>query len=143
MSISPFTKQQLMPQEEKLEVARHKSELFIGIPKETSYQEKRICLTPDAVNSLTFQGHRVMIESGAGESSSYTDKEYCDAGAEITKDTAKVFSCPMILKVEPPTLAEIEMLNNKSIVLSAIQLKTRQKAYFEALARKKNYGFSF
>ena len=143
MSISPFTKQQLMPQEEKLEVARHKSELFIGIPKETSYQEKRICLTPDAVNSLTFQGHRVMIESGAGESSSYTDKEYCDAGAEITKDTAKVFSCPMILKVEPPTLAEIEMLNNKSIVLSAIQLKTRQKAYFEALARKKITALAF
>lgn len=143
MSISPFTKQQLMPQEEKLEVARHKSELFIGIPKETSYQEKRICLTPDAVNSLTFQGHRVMIESGAGESSSYTDKEYCDAGAEITKDTAKVLSCPMILKVEPPTLAEIEMLNNKSIVLSAIQLKTRQKAYFEALARKKITALAF
>jgi alanine dehydrogenase len=143
MSISPFTKQQLMPQEETLEVARHKSELFIGIPKETSYQEKRICLTPDAVNSLTFQGHRVMIESGAGESSSYTDKEYCDAGAEITKDTAKVFSCPMILKVEPPTLAEIEMLNNKSIVLSAIQLKTRQKAYFEALARKKITALAF
>nr|WP_315173836.1 alanine dehydrogenase [uncultured Flavobacterium sp.] len=143
MSISPFTKQQLMPQEEKLEVARHKSELFIGIPKETSYQERRICLTPDAVNSLTFQGHRVMIESGAGESSSYSDKEYCDAGAEITKDTAKVFSCPMILKVEPPTLAEIEMLNNKAIVLSAIQLKTRQKAYFEALARKKITALAF
>ncbi|MGL3000292.1 alanine dehydrogenase [Flavobacterium sp. RSSB_23] len=143
MSISPFTKQQLMPQEEKLEVARHKSELFIGIPKETSYQEKRICLTPDAVNSLTFQGHRVMIESGAGESSSYSDKEYCDAGAEITKDTAKVFSCPMILKVEPPTLAEIEMLNNKAILLSAIQLKTRQKAYFEALARKKITALAF
>ncbi|OAZ05522.1 alanine dehydrogenase [Flavobacterium succinicans] len=143
MSISPFTKQQLMPQEEKLEVARHKSELFIGIPKETSFQEKRICLTPDAVNSLTIQGHRVMIESGAGESSSYTDKEYSDAGAEVTKDTAKVFSCPMILKVEPPTLAEIEMLNNKAIVLSAIQLKTRQKAYFEALARKKITALAF
>jgi alanine dehydrogenase len=84
-----------------------------------------------------------MIESGAGESSSYSDKEYCDAGAEITKDTAKVFSCPMILKVEPPTLAEIEMLNNKAIVLSAIQLKTRQKAYFEALARKKITALAF
>lgn len=143
MSISPFTKQELMPQEEKLEVARHKIELFIGIPKETSYQEKRICLTPDAVNSLTIQGHRVMIESGAGESSSYSDKEYSDAGAEVTKDTAKVFSCPMILKVEPPTLAEIELLNNKAIVLSAIQLKTRKRIYFEALARKKITALAF
>ena len=143
MSISPFTKQQLMPQEEKLEMARHKSDLFIGIPKENSYLEKRICLTPDAVNSLTFQGHRVMIESGAGENASYSDKEYSDAGAEVTKDTAKVFSCPMILKVEPPTLAEIEMLNSKAIVLSAIQLKTRKKSYFEALARKKITALAF
>ena len=101
---SPFSKEQLMPQEEKLEITKYKSDLFIGIPKETSYQERRICLTPDAVNSLTSHGHRVMIESGAGESSSYSDKEYSDAGAEVTQDTKKVFGCPMILKVEPPTI---------------------------------------
>jgi alanine dehydrogenase len=137
MSLTPFTKFQLIPQEEKLEIARHKCELFIGIPKETSYQERRICLTPDAVNSLTYQGHRVMIEAGAGESSSYSDKEYATAGAEITNDTKKVFSCPMILKVEPATLAEIEMINPNSIIISAIQIKTRKKTYFEALAKKK------
>lgn len=143
MSLSPFTKEQLLPQEEKLEIARHKSQLFIGIPKENSYQERRICLTPDAVNSLTFQGHRVMIEAGAGISSSYSDKEYSEAGAEITQDTKKVFGCPMILKVEPPTVAEIEMMNPKTIVLSAIQLKTRRKSYFEALSRKKITALAF
>jgi alanine dehydrogenase len=143
MSLSPFTKEQLLPQEEKLEIARHKSQLFIGIPKENSYQERRICLTPDAVNSLTFQGHRVMIEAGAGVSSSYSDKEYSDAGAEITQDTKKVFGCPMILKVEPPTVAEIELMNPKTIVISAIQLKTRKKSYFEALSRKKITALAF
>jgi alanine dehydrogenase len=143
MSISPFTKEQLLPQEEKLEIARHKSQLFIGIPKETSFQERRICLTPDAVNSLTYQGHRVMIEAGAGVSSSYSDKEYSEAGAEITQDTKKVFSCPMLLKVEPPTIAEIEMMNPKTILLSAIQLKTRKKSYFEALSRKKITSLAF
>ncbi len=142
MGITPFTKQQLLPQEEKLEVARNKSELFIGIPKETSFQERRICLTPDAVNSLVFQGHRVMIESGAGENSSYSDKEYSDAGAEITKDTKKVFGCPMILKVEPPSLAEIEMINPKTIIISAIQLKTITKSYFSALAKKRCTAFA-
>ena len=143
ITITPFTKQQLLPQEEKLEVARQKSELFIGIPKETSYQERRICLTPDAVNSLTYHGHRVMIEAGAGLNSSYTDKEYCDAGAEVTSDTKKVFSCPMILKVEPATLAEIELMNAQTIVLSAIQLKTRKKTYFEALTKKKITALAF
>jgi alanine dehydrogenase len=143
MSLTPFTKQQLLPQEEKLEIARHKSELFIGIPKETSYQERRICLTPDAVNSLTSHGHRVLLESGAGLSSSYTDKEYSDAGAEVTNDTKKVFGCPMILKVEPPTLKEIEMIQPNTILISAIQLKTQKKEYFEALIKKKVTALAF
>ena len=143
ISFTPFTKQELMPQEEKLEVGKHRSELFICLPKETSHQERRICLTPDAVNSLTCHGHRVMIESGAGESSSYSDKEYSDAGAEVTKDTKKVFGCPMILKVEPPTLEEIEMMNSQSILISAIQLKTKHKSYFEALTKKKITALAF
>lgn len=143
MSLTPFTKQQLLPQEETLEVGKQKSELFIGIPKETSYQERRICLTPDAVNSLTSHGHRVMIEAGAGMTSSYTDKEYSDAGAEITHDTKKVLSCPVILKVEPPTLKEIEMMNPQTLIISAIQLKTQKKEYFEALAQKKITALAF
>ncbi len=143
MSLSPFTKEQLLPQEEKLEIAKQKSELFIGIPKETSHQERRICLTPDAVNSLTCHGHRVMIESGAGESSSYSDKEYSDAGAEVTQDPKRVFGCPMILKVEPASLSEIEMMNQNTIVISAIQIKTRKKEYFEALSKKKITALAF
>lgn len=142
-SLTPFTKQQLLPQEEKLEVARQRSELFIGIPKETSYQERRICLTPDAVNSLTAHGHRVMIEAGAGMSSSYSDKDYSDAGAEITQDTKKVFGCPVILKVEPPSVKEIEMMNFQTLLISAIQLKTQKKEYFEALATKKITALAF
>ena len=84
-----------------------------------------------------------MIESGAGLSSSYTDKEYSDAGAEVTSETRKVLSCPMILKVEPATLAEIAMMNPQTILLSAIQLKTRKKTYFEALTKKKITALAF
>ena len=63
MSLSPFTKEQLLPQEETLEIAKHKSELFIGIPKETSHQERRICLTPDAVSSLVSRIAQSIISS--------------------------------------------------------------------------------
>jgi alanine dehydrogenase len=143
MSLTPFTKDQLIPQEEKLEIARQKSALFIGIPKETSYQERRICLTPDAVNALTLQGHRVLLEAGAGLSASYTDTEYSEAGAEITADTKKIFSCPILLKVEPLTAQEIEVVNPQTIVISALQIKTRTKAYFEALAKKKITALAF
>lgn len=144
MSIyTPFSAKQLLPQEEKLEIGKHKSELFIGISKETSYQERRICLTPDAVSSLVSHGHRVMIESDAGKNASFSDKEYSDAGAEVTQDTKKVFSCPIILKVEPPTLEEIEMMNSEAILISAIQLKTQKKDYFEALTKKKITSLAF
>ena len=143
MAITPFSKQDLLPQEEKLEITRHKSSLFIGIPKETSYQERRICLTPDAVNSLISNGHRVLIESGAGENASYSDKDYSDAGAEITSDTQKILTCPIVLKVEPARLSEIEIMHPKTIVISAIQLKTRTKEYFEALHKKKITALAF
>jgi len=143
MQYSPFEKHQLLPQEEKLEISRHKSELFIGIPKETSYQERRICLTPDAVSSLIAHGHRVMVESGAGVSSSYSDQEYSEAGAEVTQDPKKVFGCPMVLKVEPPTLKEIEMMQPKTILISAIQLKTQKKEYFQALGQKRITALAF
>ena len=140
---SPFTKQQLLPQEEKLEIFKKKGELFIGIPKETAYQEKRVCLTPDAVSALVCNGHKVLMESGAGDGASFTDRDYSEAGAEITKDTAKVFACPMVLKVEPPTLEQIKLLNPQAILISALQIKTQSKKYFEALASKRITALAF
>lgn len=144
-SLSPFTKEQLLPQEEKLEVLKQKGSLFIGIPKETSFQEKRVCLTPDAVSALVAHGHRVMIESGAGNGANFEDTDYSEAGAEITNDIAKVFSCPIILKVEPPSLEEIKLLNPQALLISALQIKTQNKLYFEALAKKRitALGFEF
>ena len=142
-SLSPFTKQQLLPQEETLEILKHKQELFIGIPKETSYQEKRVCLTPDAVGALVAHGHRVLIESQAGKEANFSNKDYTEAGAEITNDTQRVFSCPIILKVEPPTLDELKLLNPQTILISALQIKTRSKKYFEILASKRVTALAF
>ena len=143
--ISPFSKSQLLPKEERLEISNSSKKLFIGIPKERSYQEKRICLTPDAVSALTNNGHHVLIESGAGNNAAFSDKEYSESGAEITTDTAKVFSCPILLKVEPPTRAEIELIKPNAILISALQLKMQQKSYFEALKKKRitALGFEF
>lgn len=142
-SNSPFTKEMLLPQEERLEVEKKRGELFIGIPRETHFQERRVCLTPDAVGALTANGHRVMVESKAGKGARYTDKDYSENGAEITKDTAKVFSCPMILKVEPPSLEEIDMMNPQTVLISALQIKTQEKKYFEKLASKRITALAF
>lgn len=141
--LNPFTKDQLIPQEERLEIQRTKKELLIGIPKENQQVEKRICLTPDAVAALTAHGHRIIIEKGAGLGSSFTDKEYLDSGAELTADTKKVFSCPTVLKVAPPSMEEIQMIKPQTVLISALQLKTRNKAYFEKLGSKKITALAF
>ena len=143
MSKSPFTKSQLLPQEETLEISRQKGELFIGIPKETYFQEKRICLTPDAVAAVVANGHKVLVEKGAGREAGFSDKDYSEAGALLTDDTKKVFSCPIILKVEPPTIEELNLINPKTVLISALQLKTRKKDYFELLAKKKITALAF
>ena len=139
----PFTKDQLLPQEEKLEVQKQKGKLFIGIPKETHFQEKRVCLTPDAVSAIVANGHRVLIESGAGKGAKFKDTEYSNAGAEVTKDKAKVYSCPIILKVEPPSLEEISSINPQTLLISALQIKTQNKDYFETLAKKRITALAF
>ena len=140
---SPFSKHELIPQEETLEISKQKGELIIGIPKETHFQERRVCLTPDAVAALTNQGHKFVIETGAGDGANYSDTEYSEAGAKISYDTKEVFGCQIVLKVEPPSLDEIKLINPQSILFSALQLKTQTKNYFEALASKRITAIAF
>ncbi len=140
---SPFSKQELLPQEETLEITRQKGKLVIGIPKETHYQEMRVCLTPDAVAAITANGHKFVIETGAGEGANYSDKDYSEAGAKISYNAKEAFGCHIILKVEPPSLDEIKLINPQSVLFSALQLKTQSKKYFEALASKRITAVAF
>lgn len=142
-SFSPFSKEDLLPQEEMLEVQKRKGELFIGLPKETYLGEKRVCLTPDAVSALCAHGHRIVVETGAGLNSSYSDKEYSEAGAKISDNVEEAFKCNIVLKVAPPTEKEIGYINPQSILISSLQLKTQSKAYFEQLAKKRITAVAF
>lgn len=143
MSFSSFSSSAFMPLEEKLEVPIHKSSLHIGIPKEKYYQEKRIALTPDSVLSLVNNGHRVLIESGAGDNATFSDAEYVKAGAEITNDVERVFKCHLLLKIEPLSFEELEMVQPKTTIISALQIKTRNKEYFEKLRQKKIIALAY
>lgn len=140
---NPFSKEDLLPKPEMLEIKKQKGELYIGIPKETRLEEKRVCLTPDAVAALTNHGHRIVVETGAGEQSNFYDKDYSDAGAKIAYSNEDVFACNIILKVEPPSLNEIKLINSQSTLISALQLKTQKKKYFEALAKKRITAMAF
>lgn len=141
--LSPFSKEELMPKPEMLEIKKHKDELYIGIPKETHFDEKRICLTPNAVAALTLNGHRIVVESGAGDGTNYSDQQYSEAGAKISYNSNDVFACNIILKIEPPSLDEVKMMNPQSVLISAMQIKTQTKEYFKALAEKRITAIAF
>jgi alanine dehydrogenase len=133
----------LYPQEQLMKVKEPRSSLFIGIPKETSLQENRVCLTPEAVSVLVNNGHNVMVENSAGVTSKYSDKEYSEAGAKISYSTKEVFEADIVLKVEPPTLQEIEYLKPGNTLFSALQLGNQSIEYIRAISEKKIFALAF
>ncbi|MEZ4800018.1 MAG: alanine dehydrogenase, partial [Flavobacteriales bacterium] len=109
----------LMPQEELLAVPHKKHQLVIGIPKESSYQERRVALVPESVALLVANGHEVIVESGAGKESNFQDHDYSEAGARIVYSAEDVFKASMIMKVAPPSAEEIALMPGKQTLISA------------------------
>ncbi|MFS4470709.1 alanine dehydrogenase [Chryseobacterium sp. CH21] len=140
---TPFTEEELMPKEEKLDVIKKGKQFSIGIPKETCLNERRTCITPDAVQVLVEHGHEIIIEAGAGEGSFFTDLQYSESGAKITNDPKEAFGQDLILKVNPPTEDEIEYMKPNTYLVSALQINLRDKEYFLKLAEKKINAIAF
>ena len=140
---TPFSEQELMPQEEKLEVIKKGKKFSIGVPKETCLNERRTCITPDAVQVLVTHGHQIIIESGAGEGSFYTDLQYSESGAKITYTPQEAFEQDLVLKINPPTSEEIEFLKPCTYLISALQINLRDQEYFKKLAEKKVNAVAF
>lgn len=132
-------------QESMLAVETRKRKLFIGLPRETSLQENRIGLTPEAVQHLVAAGHEVVLEAGAGEPSKYADHDYSEAGATIAYSAEEVYKADILLKVAPPTLDEIELMHANQTLISAMQMGALSAEYIAALMRKKinAIGFEF
>ena len=126
----------ILTKDEMLEVKKDFKKFKIGIPKETSFQENRISLTPEAVSLLVYNGHNIAIESNAGKGSNFSDVEYSDAGAEIVYSKEEVYDSDVIVKIEPPTNLELKLLKKDQQLISAIQLETREKKYFKSLLEK-------
>lgn len=127
----------LLPKEETLEVARKRGSMFIGIPKETSFQERRVALVPETVSLLVANGHMVKVESKSGEGSNFSDTDYSEAGAQIVHSTEEIFQCDIIFKVAPPSEAEVEMMKGNQTLISALQISIQPKKILQKLMEKK------
>lgn len=141
--LASLTQTALMPQEEMLEVGRKKGKLFIGIPKEISFQENRVALVPDAVALLVNNGHRVVVETNAGKMANFQDHDYSEAGAQIAYGPEDVYKADIILKVAPPSPQEIEMMQQKQTLISALQLTVQPENFLKQLIAKKITAIAF
>lgn len=140
---TPFTEEDLLPQEEKLEIVRKHQNISIGIPKETCLDEKRTCITPDAVQVLVANGHSIFIEEGAGLGAFFTDMQYAEVGATIVKTPQEAFQQDLVLKINPPTREEIQYIKPYSYLISALQINLRDADYFQSLSEKKINAIAF
>jgi alanine dehydrogenase len=135
--------QRLFPQEEMLELRKSRKQLLIGIPAENQNIENRIPLTPQAVELLCTQGHRIIIERGAGEGANYKDLQFSEAGAEICDNRKKVFESEIILKVAPFQLSDIELLLTNQTIISALHCSSQTNDQLFGLIRKKVKAIAF
>ncbi|MCD7913987.1 MAG: hypothetical protein LUG96_01155 [Tannerellaceae bacterium] len=111
-----------IPQELLSELTKVNNRLVIGIPCERSKEERRLPLTPEAVDILTDTEHRVLVETGAGLGINYSDNHFSEAGAEIVHSPAEVFQVDIIIKILPPLPAEVTLMRPRTTVFSLVQL---------------------
>ena len=85
--------------------------MLIGVPLETAAGESRVAATPETAKKLIAQGHRIVVQSGAGLAASATDEAYVAAGAEIV-DRAGAFAAELVLKVKSPDADELALMKS-------------------------------
>lgn len=128
---------------EKLDIKSGGESLLIGIPKETSFNENRIALTPEAVGVLIANGHQVVMESGAAAGAKYKDQDYSEVGARIVFDRKDVFNTDIIVKSAPVSEADCDLLKPNITIISPIHMAIMKKSILEKMMEKKVTALSF
>lgn len=146
MDLSPFDTEQIgiKTLEKSLIKTKSARSLKIGLPKETSSDERRISLTPGGVSVLTANGHEILIEKNAGIDAHFSDDDYREAGAEISHSAEELFNrSEMIVKVAPPTATELNWMKPNQVLLSALHLGHTTKEYLNSILEKGIIGIGY
>lgn len=139
----PVIKTSLLPREEMLEVGRKGQKLSIGIPRENTPGEDRVMLTPEAVASLSREGHQIIIETGAGLGSNYSDLDYSENAGIIVQDKGNVFQADIVLKISPFGPSEIGFMRPGQMVCSFLKIRSHTPDYFQQLLERKTIGLAY
>ena len=111
--------------------------MIVGVPREVKDNEYRVALTPEGVRELTRAGHRVVVESGAGEGSALPDQRFTAAGAEVLPGAGEVFAeADMILKVKEPQPQEYDRFRDGQILFTYLHLAAGKELTAFLIRRK-------
>jgi NAD(P) transhydrogenase subunit alpha len=105
----------------------------VGVPKETAPGEQRVALVPETVSKLAGQGFDVLVEEGAGQSASFEDAAYAEAGARLVRSVWG--EADAIAKVQKPDDAEVERLRDGDVLIGFLQPLTDEAAIERLAAR--------
>jgi alanine dehydrogenase len=97
--------------------------MLVGVPKETKDNEYRVGVVPSTVRELTERGHRVVVETNAGDGAGFSDSDYAAVGAEIVFHAAAVYAdAELIVKVKEPLVAERKRLRRGQMLFAYLHL---------------------
>lgn len=102
--------------------------MVVGVPREIKSQEHRVGMTPAGVRTLVEDGHRVLVQAGAGAGSGLDDTLYRQAGAELVADPAEVYAAAqLIVKVKEPLPAEYPLLRAGQLLFTFLHLAPERR----------------
>ncbi len=133
----------ILPQEEMLEIGKKHKKLMIGIPKDDHKIERRVSLTPEAVEVLVNNGHDILMETGAGEGARYQDTDYSERGCFMIDNKKQVLNADIILKAAPLDSKEMDMLKGDQLIITSLQMNNQDKEYIKKLLSKKVTAIAF
>src|SRR5215472_1739624 len=117
--------------------------MIIGVPKEVKDHEARVGIVPSGVKALVDAGHKVVVETKAGELSSMPDQEYKQAGAEIVGSAVEVWNrADMVVKVKEPIEKEVPFFREGLVLFTYLHLAPIPDLT-EQLLKKKVVGIAY
>lgn len=101
--------------------------MIISIPKETKDHEYRVAMTPAGVRDVVEAGHRVLVETQAGQGSGFADGDYQAAGAEIVPTSTDAWSGDMVVKVKEPQPSEYPLMREGLLLFTFLHLAADER----------------
>ncbi|MCX7794355.1 MAG: alanine dehydrogenase, partial [Thermodesulfovibrionales bacterium] len=116
--------------------------MTVGVPKEIKKAEYRVGLTPSGVRELKREGHRILIEKGAGEGSGFQDSDYLNSGAEIVDRETLFKQSALIVKVKEPLPEEFHLFREGQALFTYLHLAPNEEL-IRFLLKKKITGLAY